>query len=251
MYEEAASADYALISRERTQQLEVLMHLLGNSNQPVVLCGPKGIGKTYLINTLIERKKHAWRHCLLSASSNLRFDGLLQKMAQVLGIDNSQPHDFKQGIGQIHKLVVFIDDAGWLVPGLLASMMAFALENPMLRLVFVLTPDELFIKTRTDPSIDDCHVIDMPPLTEKECGDFLRYLAAKSWPKLAVSVVTDPLIADLYRESQGIPGRIVERLPHYPTANSHDYAPWLLILAVAALVAIALCVQWLSGSGYL
>ena len=57
--------------------------------------------------------------------------------------------------------------------------LTYAAKNPVLRVVFVLTHDDLDVKITSDSAIDDCHLIEIPSLSEKQCGDFLQYLATK------------------------------------------------------------------------
>ena len=48
----------ALITLERFQKLDLLIHLITNLKSSLVLCGPKGIGKTRLLTELkISKKK--------------------------------------------------------------------------------------------------------------------------------------------------------------------------------------------------
>jgi len=85
---------------------------------------------------------------------------------------------------QAEKLILIIDDAGKLMPGLLARIIGFALEHPALNIVFALTPDDLFIKTRTDHVIDDCYFIEIPPLSESNAVIFALFLPTKSPAKI-------------------------------------------------------------------
>lgn len=257
MNEPINTVDYSLITQERTQKLELLMHLIANSTQPLVVCGPKGIGKTTLINILLERKVDTWRYCPVQGNACSSFEHLLEHIADVLQADKaSQPAPsltrlFQQLESRHKKLVLIIDDAGHLAPGLITAIIEYASANPALRAVFALTPDEIYIKTRSDRIIDDCYFVEMPLLSEKQCGDFLQQLSAKSWMRLPLNTISDSVIETVYRETQGIPARIIAQIPNLATARNGDRALWVLIAAVVVLVAIALGVQWLSSSGYL
>ena len=52
-----------LISEDRTKKLELLKHLLNHSHQPLVICGPEGIGKSMLLKVLQEKTMANWRYC--------------------------------------------------------------------------------------------------------------------------------------------------------------------------------------------
>ena len=243
--------DDAFISKERSEKLELLIHLVANSSQATIVCGPKGIGKSTLVKALIERKKNAWQHCLLSATADMNFDAIIAQIAEITGEAINNPLKKHNQETSHNKFVLFIDDAGLLVPGVFTQLLEYALKNPSLRLVCNLTPDEIFIKNRTDAIIDECYFIEIPPLSEKQCGDYLLYLATKSTIKLPINAITEHLTATVYRNSQGIPARILEQLPQLVTSKTIDHALLLLIAAVAILVAIALAAQWLSATGHL
>jgi len=228
---------YPLISGERTEKLDLLTHLIINSVQPLVLCGPKGIGKTKLLETLKDRKKNSWYCCSILADTNTTLDSILEQITSST---------------ELHRVALLIDNAGLLSPGLITTIIEYALKNPLLRVVFVLTPDELFIKIRTDKLIDDCYFIEIPPLSEKQCGDYLRYLATQTWAKIPINAINESLVETVYRQTQGIPAHILNQLPKFSrVAKNRDYSLWWLILAVSILVFIALGMQWLSTNGYL
>jgi DamX protein len=143
-----------------------------------------------------------------------------------------------------------IDDAGRLAPGLINKLIDYAADHPVLRVIFVLTHDELYVKNGSDAAIDDCHLIEIPPLSEKQCGVFLQYLAAKPRSRLAFNAINDDMIEALYHETHGLPGRIISELPGLERSKLADHSLRILVAAVAALVALALGIQWFSASGY-
>ncbi|MDD1626907.1 MAG: hypothetical protein LUQ26_05445, partial [Methylococcaceae bacterium] len=102
----------------------------------------------------------------------------------------------------------------------------------------------------SDSAIDDCHLIEIPPLSEKECGEFLQYLAAKPRSQVALNEIGDDIVEAIYRETHGIPGRIIAELPGLEGAKQNDNSLWILVAAVVGLVALALVIQWFSASEY-
>ena len=143
-----------------------------------------------------------------------------------------------------------IDEAGHLAPGLINTIIEYAAKNPVLRVIFVLTHDDLYVKNTSDLRIDDCHLIEIPPLSEKQCGEFLQYLATKPRSQVPFNEFSDGMIEAVYRETQGIPGRIIAEFPNLEGIKQSDNSLWILIAAVAGLVALALVIQWFSGSEY-
>jgi len=236
----------SLITQERTRKLELLIHLISNSRQSLVICGPEGIGKSTLLKVLQERKVESW----------LYFEKIHEQTARV--IKHNFPGQQAQALSgefrllesQRKKTVLMIDNAGHLAPGLINTIIEYAAKNPVLRVVFVLTHDDLDVKNSSDSAIDDCHLIEIPPLSEKQCGTFLQQLATKPRSQRVFNEISDAMIETVYRETQGIPGLIIAKIPGVKSAKQSDNSLWILIFSVAALVALTLGVQWFSTSQY-
>ncbi|MCF7986278.1 MAG: SPOR domain-containing protein [Methylovulum sp.] len=244
----AKSSEQFLITPERSQKLDLLIHLLANLSETLVICGPQGIGKTTLINSLNVRKMEAWTCCLIEGNADLSFEAINNQVNQALRLDKrvSQAQVFSQYQKHNKKIVLLIDDAGQLVPGLITTLIQYAWSNPVLRVVLVLTQDELHVKSSSDEVIDECYFIEIPPLTERQCGDFLLQLSAKSWARLPLKAVNESLIHTVYRQTHGIPGKIIKEIGNLTKPRKMIGSLWLLLFAVAGLVAIAFGVQWYS-----
>jgi DamX protein len=144
------------------------------------------------------------------------------------------------------KLVVVIDDAGELVPGLITTLCQYALANPVLRIVFVLTQDELYIKKSSDKAIDDCHFIELPPLTEKQCGEFLQNLSGKPDAIVSFNAISPALVEKIYQETHGIPGKIMAILPNLSNYVPISTSRWALlsVLIVLSFVGVIGYISW-------
>ncbi len=247
------TVDQSLISQERTQKLDLLMHLVANLTQSLVVCGPQGIGKTTLLKVLQERKVNSWLYCRVQGCTEVSFEKILEQIAEVMSpnklkSDRSLSTVDGQHEGQNKKIILMIDDAGDLVPGLITTLIHYAAANPVLRLILVLTHDDLSLKNRTDRVIEDCHFVEIPPLSEKQCGVFLQHLATKPTAQIAFNSISDSLVENIYRETHGIPGRIIAKLPDLAKSR-HSQSPTLILtLAVIGLVGVALAIQWFSAS---
>lgn len=245
--------DYSLITRERTQKLELLIHLIANSSKSLVVYGPVGIGKSTLLNALQEHKNESWLYCPVQANVELSFEKIQEAIDQSL----KQEKPDKQGASSTktwglrgtlsRNIVLMIDDAGLLAPGLISKLLHYALTHPVVRLILVLTNDDLYIKNRTDAEIEDCHFIDIPPLSEKQCGDFLQYLSTKH-RAVPLNSINENRIETLYRETHGIPGKIIAEMPSLGSFRKTENSLAMLVVAVAGLVAVALGLQWFSAS---
>lgn len=252
------TAVHSLITQERTQKLELLIHLLANLMQPLVVCGPEGIGKTTLLKILQDREAESWLYCPIQGNAGLSFEKIQDHLSAA--ITHDRPERYTQtltaALGQYEcqnkNIILIVDDAGQLVPGLITTIIRYVESNPVLRVVFVLTHDELHVKNRSDRVIDDCHFVEIPPLSEKQCGEFLQHLSTKSWTQISFNAINENMIEAVYRETHGIPGKIIAELPVLasnpkPSVN----ARWILTAAVAGLISIALYVQWATSEQHI
>lgn len=234
-------AERALITLERSQKLDLLIHLLTNLQQSLIVCGPEGIGKTTLLKTLRDSRAEHWQFCILSGSPALSFESAMQQLSRSLNLSGS-------GIGfdlsalrafcGKQKVVLVVDDAGELVPGLIGELTAFAESLGGLRLVLAMTHDQFHIKSNSDKALDDCHLIEIPPLNRKQCLEYLQNLSAQPGMALSFNAVTDSLVDELYRETSGVPGKLLAELPKLNQYQSRHQRRWGLWLG-AAVVAVA------------
>lgn len=253
--QQASTAAHSLITKERMQKLDLLIHLLSNLTQALVVCGPVGIGKTTLLNFLQQRKAESWQYCLVQGTADLSFETIHGQLARCIRQHNrdaeikSLSAAFKHYESQHKQVVLIIDDAGELVPGLISAIIQYAAANPALRVVFALTHDEMQVKRGSDRAVDDCHIIEIPPLSEQQCGDFLQHLSANLQANLSFKAIGENMIAHIYRETHGVPGRIIAEVSGSSGAKSAGKLKWILAFAVAAAVAIAVGAQWMLSTG--
>ncbi|MGZ4959585.1 MAG: AAA family ATPase [Methylomonas sp.] len=238
----AMQAERTLITQERSQKLDLLIHLLANLRQALVICGPEGIGKTTMLQILQEKRQDQWQICLLQGSSALSFETIINNLSRFLSLGgSSRGFDLSslRAYCEKQKVVLIIDDAGELVPGLIGELVDFVDSLSGLRLVFSMTYDEFHIKAGSDKAIDDCHFIELPPLNPKQCGEYLQNLSAQPGAMLSFKAVTDSLVENLYRETHGIPGKILAEIPKLNQYQSRKPSRLGLWVGVAAIVLAA------------
>lgn len=241
-------AAQSLITKERTQKLDLLIHLLSNLPQALVVCGPDGIGKTTLLTVLQERKTESWRYCLIQGNADLSFEAIQGQLSRATSGKSGQTSGRYEV--QHKQIVLIIDNAGELVPGLIATIIQYAAANPVLRVIFALTHDELQVKRGSDRAIDDCHIVEIPPLSEKQCGDFLQHLSTLPSLNLSFKAISENMITHIYRETHGVPGRIIAEISGLSGAKQGGKLKWILVLGAVVALAIAFGVQWLVSSTY-
>jgi replication-associated recombination protein RarA len=226
---------YSLITIERTSKLDLLFHLLTHLTTSIVICGPKGIGKTTLLKALQELKT-SWEYCLLAATPELSEESIESIFVDCANNKNT---------------ILIIDDAGLLSPGLITIILNNTASNDHLSVIFALTHDEIYLKNSSDPLINECSVIEIPPLSEKQCGDFIQYLAKNPNIRGNVNNLDDTTIAAIYRDTHGIPGKIIGTLPDIKRQAIPDRTLTWLILSVVLLVTAALSIQWLGSNNWI
>lgn len=239
--ESIRSAESALITLERAQKLDLLIHLITNLRQSLVICGPKGIGKTKLLDELKIRKHDVWPIYTIQASTNLSFEALQSKLLTFL--IQHYPENKQQSLDSVlssldkkaQKIVILIDSAGHLVPGLISTIIQYAAAHECLRFVFSLTQDEVHLKSSSDREIDDCHFIEIPPLNEKQCGIFLQNLSGKQNAAISFGAINERLVERIYKKTHGNPGGIISELPkmaHYKASESNGRLIGIIFLAI-------------------
>ncbi|TAN51684.1 MAG: hypothetical protein EPN21_06075 [Methylococcaceae bacterium] len=242
-----------LLSPERAQRFELLMHLVANLGQPMVVCGPEGIGKTTFLGLLGERAFAGWRVVAVPTDSTPGFDDIIAHIAAQTGISTATSHAVAEFLQQQARnkgmLVLLLDEAGRLTPGIINALWQFARQYPALRLVMALRPDEAHLKTATDGvALGDCHFIDIPALTEPLCEVYLRRLATYPPRLLLPEEVTAARVHSLYQASHGVPGRILRILAQMPPRPGKTRRR-RLVLALAVCTAIGVAVA-LGYYGY-
>ncbi len=247
------ASSYPLITKERTQKLDLLQHLVANIARAIVVCGPEGVGKTRLLRVFQEALTESSLACWIKGDSQLTIEKIQELLGQTLteklpqltvnALDRAIENLSRQNI----SVVVIIDDAGQLAPGFIETVIAYSNGKPALRLIFALTHSELYLKTSTDPAVEDCYQIEIPPLSEKQCGEFLEYLSTFPRPRIQFNSINETNIGQLYLETHGIPGNILKILPEPDNNINKDYSKIFLVFAVFGLIAVALGVQWWSA----
>ncbi|MBS3953706.1 MAG: AAA family ATPase [Methylomicrobium sp.] len=245
-------ATQSLITTERSQKLDLLIHLISNLVQPIIVCGPHGIGKTTLLNRLVEKITADCLCCYVKSANHLTFESIQNQLTEFLGQNTvkteslSLPTLIQRLEKQHQKLVLILDEAGGLEPGLINRLAHYAEDNAALRIVFALTQDELYVKNTTDNAVEDCHFVELPPLSEKQCMEFLQNLSGKPGAALPFQAITETMVADLYRETHGIPGLIVAEWPHVSNYKKRrvKHRRSSLLFAVLLIAAALIYFAW-------
>lgn len=238
------TSERILLTPDRSQKLDLLIHLLTNLQQSLIVCGPEGIGKTTLFQALINSHQDVWPICLLPGSPALSFESVMTRLSQFLNLSSANLRFDMSSLRAFcakQKVVLAIDDAGELVPGLIGELIDFADSLPGLRLVFAMNSDEFQTKSSSDKALDACHLIELPPLNQRQCLEYLQNLSAQPGTQLSFKAVTDELAEELFRQTQGIPGKLLAELPkvEYYQGKQRKLGLWLGVLVIVAAAGFA------------
>ncbi len=210
-----------LISPERIEKFDLLGQLILNQHESIILCGETGIGKTTLLNALKKAREDIWAFCLLQGNASLRFEDIQKQLLVALKrstpqlathqeLDLEALFEFYQHRRQ--KIVLAIDDAARLADGLISTVAEYAINNPVLRVIFASTKEEICLKNQTDRAIDDCYFVELPSLTQQQIVDFLDRLP-QPIDEFSTQNFDDKFLTKLYRHTHGVPGKILSDLP--------------------------------------
>ena len=113
-----------------------------------------------------------------------------------------------------------------------------------LKIIFLCTHEEYEQKIISDPLLKDCYLIEVAPLTKYQCAEFLQFLAPYTDPTLIE--YEDNKITEIFLETQGLPGKIVQLLPETFIFKQKNNSVLILVIAVIVLIMIALTTQYLT-----
>ncbi len=248
-----------LVSNERSQKFDLLLHLISNTRDGIVICGPGGIGKSTILDLVHVAGVENWSVCRINATSATRFEDILDALAGSISADTgSAPHksdsDHLTDILDRFKrddrfLVLLLDDAGQMAPGIVTAVCRFADANSALRPIFTMTADLLQLTLSSDPAVANCQVVEIPPLTENQCGEFLQNLSGKPGALISFKAINPALIQYVYRKSYGVPGNIVAILPELSRGQLDNKSlSSLPMVAMVTLFGAILVGYWLLKS---
>lgn len=230
-----------LISKERTQRFELLLHLIPNLKQHLILCGQSGIGKTLLLDMLYDIDSDVWQCCFIQGSADLSFETIEAQLTKTMlrnkhvSLDSAL-QNFKE---QHKKIVLIIDDAGLLVSGLMTTLIEYAAAQPAIKLIFSLTPETKQAHRNTDKALNDCYILELPPLSKSQCAYFLRHLAAKPRTYGAIPI-DEKLVEKIYADTNGIPAKIIHDFNKLSRKNENDYSKWIAGFIGVTVLAIGI-----------
>ena len=188
----------------RTRKLDLVLHLVANLNTTVVLKAASRPDSTDLLRHLQAHALPNWAPCYIKATPNLDFAGVTEELLKVLRKPATGAKDELHALleeqlvilERQHKcLVLLLDHAGVLMPGMLAAICQYARLNPPLKIVCALKPDEVATKTTTDAlALVDAQIV---PIAQDQAA---AMAPAEEAPAVVVRPIAVPKPKKIVRE---------------------------------------------------
>lgn len=253
--EDAPLAD-SLLSEARSRKFDLLLHLAVNLSQPIVVSGPAGMGKTTFLRRLEASARAYATVRYFAATAGTTYETLIEELRQAAIRDLNLPNaaewacaDLMAKYAQERRLLVLmLDNADRLLPGLLSALWEFARQNPSLHIVLALPSDALRRKATTDAlALRDAQPLEIPSLTPAEFSTYLRRLAA-SKPGTSAWNISTTTSAAAWHDSQGVPGAALRALEMpietAPAKGPTGHVRWLVPGLAALLLAGVAVLLW-------
>jgi DamX protein len=204
---------------ESEARLDLIKHLIENSELVPLVRGVSGIGKTLLATRLQANAPENWAVCHFDAESIMQPERLLAQIARCYGLPDVKEENIQRLVERFEMLrkrgtipVLLIDDAQELPPTSLITLLRLYEHQvgggPLVSLVLFANEQIDLLLSTPQLQIMSPHsiqVIDLSPLTSEEADAFMRHL-------LKVEDLDQRLVLDaarlnrIYRETQGAPG---------------------------------------------
>jgi len=229
-----------LLSVEREQKLDLLMHLITNLQQPLILQGALGVGKTTLLLAVESRKADSADIFLLNLVWEASFESIQTQLVEFIKHVRKIECDSLSAALEAYaqqelQLVLLIDDANQLVSGLMATLIDYAGKYLALRLVFALTPEEYKEKSQLEKINASCHLVVLPALNIRQCEAFIRLLLEQATSIYTIKDIDSAFVDELYQETRGNPGKISAVIK---SANKRRLANSSMLTLIVAAVFI-------------
>ncbi|MCF6283037.1 MAG: AAA family ATPase [Candidatus Polarisedimenticolaceae bacterium] len=243
---------------ELSQHLDLIQHLVSNSDLVPLVRGAVGAGKSTAICQLQAQASESWFCCRLDATPMLHPDQLMIRLARFFALSDADDNIRDRLIACFESLrdegrlaVIIIDDAEQLPPASLIALLRLHelhLGNaPIVALVLFALPS--IDHTLATPQLQVMnlqlfHILDMPLLVREQVPGYLRLLLEQEELTEQISLA-EPKIDTLFRMSGGLPGRLTPLIlqsinESVPLNRAHK--KWHSIRKVLALVGAGLAV---------
>ncbi len=210
---------------EISAHLDLIRHLIENSELVPLVRGASGSGKTLLASKLQQSAPDDWVVCHFSADPTLQPDRLLAFIARCNGLPDIAGELLQRLVARFEVMrkrgripVVLVDDAQMLPPtSLMTLLRLFERQLDGVRLVsIVLFANEQIDHLLATPQLQVMspqviQAIDMPVLTLRQAVDFMHFML-KGEGLSEHFALDDGKLARVYKETGGVPGLLATEI---------------------------------------
>ena len=258
----------------RNKRLDILLHLTQYGNELLLVTGPEGSGKTTLLQHFLKKVPGKWKICHLNAHQKMDEEQLLYRICHCFNLPvepgalSVVTANIKRQLDQLlaatPTAAIVIDNAHILSNSVLVLLTDLAkIKNQqsgaLLRIILFAEPQIKIqfasIELENKPKYP-IRKIDLPAFDEQQTGELIRHRTRTAGLE-ADSTFTEATISKIYKQSEGIPGNIVDLAhrvlfemtplkrrtkpkPMAATTMAKTRRPIALIGGAIAVVAIAL-----------
>jgi DamX protein len=265
------------LTPELSQRLNLIRHLLQNSEQLLLVLAENGCGKTALLNQLrkiaAQQCEHWWVYTLESSAA-LSPEALISKILAEFHVrQDGKPVPVLQESLRSHIAatryngqlpVLLVDDAHMLPLATLKLIVDLAMQGEALtrmRVCLFCEPQMTSILATPEFNIVHntlIHTLDVPPFSNTQVRDYLQFRLQNSQYN-HIHPFTSDIIKKISVDTEGIPGEInlaaqqilrqfAEQRPHIPTLTgswSYSKLKWAIPI-ILVLLSIAGLIYWQS-----
>ena len=204
---------------ETAQRLDLLRHLIENSELVPLVRSPGGMGKSLLAERLQQLAPDNWLVCRFEASASLSPVHLLMHVARCIGWADMKGDPMQGLIARFESLrekgttpVLLVDDAHLLPPTSLITLLRLyehqLTGNPLVSIV--LFANEQIDMLLSTPQLQimspqAIQVIDLLPFNREDATAYMQFLL-QSEGLPADLKLDDQRLTRIYRETGGVPG---------------------------------------------
>ena len=210
---------------ESEARLDLIRHLIENSELVPLVRGVSGIGKSLLASRLQAGAPSNWAVCHFGADSMMQPERLLTQIARCYGLPDAKDENLQRLEERFKMLrnrgtvpVLLIDDAQELPPTSLITLLRLyerqAGGAPLVSLV--LFANEQIDMLLSTPQLQimspkSIQVIDLPPLTREEADAFMQHLLQAEGLDQRLALDSNRLTR-IHRETGGAPGQMARAI---------------------------------------
>ena len=270
-FADRADGDFLYTSEDFTQKTRTLFHLLEYTDLIICLSGPRGMGKTTLLNFLIDENSEDWRCAYMDGRVPYTAGLFYTEVASAFSIKTGggllRAEDLRESLNtlKVHQYlpVLMLDNAESLSPDILDLLLPLIETGdnddaePGLRLILAIDSEQEEILSVLQEKLRDAENlkrVPLMPLDDEQCRAYilqrLEIFGLEPEPPF-----TEGNIARIYKASQGIPARINQialslmeqhDIPVASTRPRQALQPWTLRLIVTvAVLFVASSVFWI------